>query len=107
MLAEIPDDDNDGPPDDYEEVDMYALTSAVGRETSDRYKDWVCLDSGAGVTGTRYRDFIEEENANARPVVVTMANGTQELSRVQGRTGPFGRVILVETTRWTIPACEG
>ena len=97
MLAEIPDDDNDGPPDDYEEEDMYALTSAVRRETSDRYKDWVCLDSGAGVTGTRYRDFIEEENANARPVVVTMANGTQELSRVQGRTGPFGRVILVES----------
>ena len=97
MLSNMPDDDFDGPDELYQEEDMCALTSKATVKPRPKLRDYVCLDSGAGVTGTSHIDFIEEINPKATPVIVTMANGVQELCHVQGRTGPFNQVILVET----------
>ena len=96
MLSNMPDEDFDGPDEAYLEVDMYALTT-IPDGMQFEMREYICLDSGARVTGTSHLNFIEEIDTKARPVIATMANGDQELCRTQGRTGPFGEVILVKS----------
>ena len=83
-----PDSEDEG--SDYEEAYLSMLSNNMPtKEEPINLRDFIASDSGASKTGTRYQEFIERVTPNARPMRMTMANGSKEIATVQGNTGKY------------------